>query len=231
MPVHERVILDALADIVRRGPTYASRQQGKQFYKSMTLPNLLQEYITTRGMSLASVARMLNISSQTLQSILAGKPISDAILLRVTGGFQGAWKRSQTSLEGASVFTGDWHRANTAEIQDAISIVANKLIFLKKIIQTSNSLSSPDSPIDQIQVSQLIALLESTLAAIRAPLVDTKQTGGFFRWLARIAKRGAEKGLEDQIKTAMDQAIAAGGDLLHQLDNASMSSDLGDLIG
>jgi hypothetical protein len=233
MTVSERTILDELAQVVDRGSKYASRERGKNFFDSLELPALLQEYITaSRPMNKSQAARLIGVSPATLRQVLSGKPLSENILFRLRNSFENALQHPGSSVLGdePDVYFGDWRNTSPRQIQEAISAVAEKLLFLKKIVEGSNSLSSPDSPIDKIQIAQLVALLEATLAAIKAPYVNASETRGFFKWLTKLVKVGIEKGVEHQVSDAMNHAVVAGNDFLHHLASSPGPSDLGDII-
>jgi len=128
------------------------------------------------------------------------------------------------------VYFGDWRATNTAQVQAAISQVAGRLIYLKKVVETSNSLNGPDVPIDKIQIAQLIALLESTLSALKAPFVERQQTAGVIGYIKKLGKRVLDKKAENAVSNAIDQAVDAGADLLDKLADAPGVSDLGGII-
>ncbi len=109
--------------------------------------------------------------------------------------------------------------------------MSEKLIFLKKVIESNNLIHAEESPIDEIQIAQLIAMLISTLEALRAPVVDKKQTQGFFKWLAKFAKFSVEKGAEKVVVDAMSGAVDAGVEMVKRLGSGEGLPDLGDLIG
>src|ERR1043166_2632227 len=82
-----------------------------------------------------------------------------------------------------------------------------------------------------VQLAQLVVLLEAPLAALKAQFVDTRQTQGFFRWLASLLKKATERGMEKHIEDAFRKAVDAGDKLLHSLSGSSGHSDLGGIIG
>jgi hypothetical protein len=202
---------------------YRSRESGKRFYDHLKLPSILSAYVTQNGQAIRANALRFGMSADTLKSIMAGGPLSENMLFRI---------RSALAAESASasVFPGDWRHANSAKVSAAIADVSDKLVFLKRVILSSNFLSSDDSPIDKIQILQLIALLTATLEALRAPFLDKKQTSGFFRWLAKFAKTSAQKGLEKIVVDAMGDAATAGSDLVHHLSTQPSVTDLGNIL-
>lgn len=166
------------------------------------------------------------MSVKTLKSIMSGGPLSENMLNRVRSRLVVESK----ALEQSAIFPGDWRSATPAKVSAAIADVSNKLVFLKKVIEESNFLQSEDSPIDKIQVMQLIALLTATIEALRAPLIDKKQTSGFFRWLGKLSKASAQKGVEKLVVDAMSDAVNAGTDLIHHLSSHPGTTDLGKII-
>ena len=231
MPTNERDVLDEIRNIIQNHEAFASREQGKKFYDLLELPRILDSYVRASNRSFPAVAKIFGMSKQSLQRIIDGAPLSENMLFRIRNAIEYAPGNSDFSLsEKDDLYPGDWRNTNTSAIQVAISEVSVKLIFLKKVIQSSNILNSPDSPIDNIQVAQLIALLEATLAAIKGPQIDSVHTRGFFRWLAKLGKRALEKGIESKIANAIDGAVDAGADLLQHLSDAGGSSDLGSMI-
>jgi len=231
MPISERDVLDAIEEIVRQGSAYGSRERGKHFYDPLDLPARLSTYISAADLSIAQAAKMLGISSGSLKRILEGGSLSENMLFRIRNTMEYALGHPGISLQKEDdVFPGDWRGTSKRAVQDAIATVTEKLIFLRDAVLASNSLKSDDAPIDRLQIAQLIALLNATLAALQAPYVEAGQTGGFFRWLAKLGKRGVEKGLEGKISDAIDGATEAGSKLFDAFGNSSGPSDLGSII-
>jgi hypothetical protein len=227
---HKRVsaqsLLEALDELLQTSRYYQSRESGKRFYDQGSFPSLLASYITHSGKNVRQNARQFGMSPGTLENIIAGGPLSDNMLLRI----RSALIAETTALAKQAIFPGDWQTASPTKVSNAIADVSGKLVFLKKVIAGSNFLNSEDSPIDKIQVLQLVALLTATLDALRAPFIDKKQTSGFFRWLAKLAKTSAEKGIEKLVVDAMGDAASAGTDLIHHLSGQSGITDLGNII-
>ncbi|MEZ2144412.1 helix-turn-helix transcriptional regulator [Bradyrhizobium sp. DN5] len=233
----EREILDEIDNIIRHdqvhGSAHVSRQSGRKIFDSLALPDKLSRYIReSRQSSLSEFSKLTGISAQTLSSILNGRSITENMLFRLRTGLEYAIQHPGLSVVGdrGDVFLGDWRTTDTEGIQSVINNVALHLVALKRAIETSNSLNGGNSPIDAIQIAQLVALLESTLAAIKAPLVNVRETSGFFRWLRTLGKRAVEKGVEEGVSAAIHKAVDAGGDLLDNLEEGSVISDLGSII-
>jgi len=205
---------------------YRSRQSGKDFYESRRLPGLLKSYVSQSGLRTTEQARNFGMSAKTLDSIMSGGTLSENMLFRIQNALERDERGVNIAARGIS-FPGDWRSTTSSDVQAAIAIVSEKLVFLKRIIQSSNYLSSKESPIDPIQVAQLTALLGAMIEALGAPIVDRKQAKGFFRWLSGIAKKAFEKGLESQVTNAMDGAVDAGTDLIRELAKQPGASDLG----
>lgn len=201
---------------------YESRERGKRFCDLHELPSVLSSYVAQSGQTIKAQAKRFGMSGGTLKRLMSGESPSDTMLLRL----RTALSAEAQSKAKKAVFAGDWHDATPQKVAAAISTVSEKLVFLKKVIENNNFLLSEDSPIDKIQVLQLIALLTATIEALRAPFFDKKQTSGFFRWLGKFAKTSAQKGLEKLVVDAMSDAAHAGADLVNQLTGPGMP-DLG----
>lgn len=237
MSVTERDLLDEIANIISynnvHGSARRSRQTQKFFFDPLELPEKLASYVKdSRRQSASAVAKMFQMSPKTLKSIIDHGPLSESMLFRLRNSLEYALQHPGISVQRdeGDTYYGDWRRTNTAEIQHAIDDLAKNLIFLKKVIESSNSLNSSDSPIDKIQIAQVTALLEATLAAIKAPFVETSQTSGFVRFLKRLGKKGVEKGVEVAVTHAIDAAASSGSELLNTLRDAVQVSDLGTII-
>jgi transcriptional regulator with XRE-family HTH domain len=178
--------------------------------------------------SLKQVATMLDLSPQTLTRILNGSDISENMLFRLRNSMEYASQHPGISLQkDEEVYPGDWRGTQKQSVQEAIGVVTGNLIVLRDAITASNSINGPNAPIDPLQVAQLVALLNSMLSALQAPFVEARQAGGFFRWLASVAKGGAQKGIEENISKAFNAAIAAGKKLIEALLDSSGPPDLG----
>jgi hypothetical protein len=219
-------MLEAIDKMVQEGEYYQSRESGKRFYEQGNFPPLLSSYVLQSGQTFNANAQRFGMSPGSLKKIIDGGPLSDNMLYRI----RSALLAEATALAKQSIFLGDWRDATPATVNIAIADVSEKLVFLKKVIESSNFLHSKESPIDKIQVLQLVALLTATLQALRAPFVDAKQSSGFFRWLAKLAKTSAEKGVEKIVIDAMGDAANAGTDLIHHLSSQSGVTDLGNII-
>ncbi len=231
MPTTERDVLDALHRVVQEANVRNSRERGKHFYEPLDLPERLAEYMKEAGLSARKAADMFNISPASLRRILAGDDISENMLFRMRGGLEYASQHPGISLQkDGDTYPGDWRGTSKESVQSAITLVTEKLIYLRDAVVESNSLGSDNAPIDRVQVAQLIALLEATLKALKAPYVDAAQTSGFFKWLRRVLTRGLEKGLEGKVSDALDGAVGAGGELIEVLSQSSGPSDLGSII-
>jgi transcriptional regulator with XRE-family HTH domain len=231
VPISERDVLDAIHEIIHEADVHGSLARGKNFYKSLSLPTRLHEYMAAAKLTVKAGAKMFGMSPQTLTRALAGDDISENILFRIRNAMEYATEHPGISLQrGDDVYPGDWRRTGKKSVQDAIAVVTEKLIFLRNTITASNSISERDAPIDKLQIAQLIALLNAMLSALTAPYVEATHAGGFFRWLGQIGKRGVEKGLEGHISHAIGDAVDAGGKLVDALTSGSGPSDLGGMI-
>ncbi len=231
MATTEREVLDAIHEVVREADVHGSKERGKNFYVAMNLPTRLQEYLTAANLSVPHAAKSFRMSPQSLRSILKGGSISENMLFRLQNAMEYASQHPGISLQKESdTYPGDWRGTRKEAVQTAIGVVTERLIYLRDAVLESNSLKQDNAPIDKLQIAQLIALLEAMLRALKAPYVEAEGTSGFFKWLGKVAKRGAEKGLEGKISQALDKAVDAGGSLMDALAGTSGPSDLGGLI-
>jgi hypothetical protein len=238
MRITERHLLDEIGNIVAdgnaNGPSHESRQGGKKFYNFLDLPPKLKSYIEeSREQSIPAAATQFGMSPGSLKRILNGEPLSENMLFRLRNYLEYALGHPGISVmhDEPDAYFGDWRRTSTSEVQFAITHVAHRLLYLKKVVEASNSLlSEPDGPIDPIQVAQLVALLEATLAALKAPLVEKEQTAGVFGFLKKLGKRVLAKKSEDALSAAIDGAVEAGSELLEKLGDAPSVSDLGNIV-
>jgi transcriptional regulator with XRE-family HTH domain len=166
MPLTERDILDEIGNIITQnqvhGTQYSSKQTARTIYDSLELPAKLALYIReSRRESLASFAKLVAISPQSLSSILNGRTVSENMLFRLRNGLEYALLHPGISVlkDRPDVFLGDWRRTSGGQVQVAIANVASNLVALKNAIESSNSVNGIGSPIDKIEVAQLIALL------------------------------------------------------------------------
>ncbi len=234
MLVTERDLLEEIERIVHPSNMGKSLSKGKHFYNDpMRLPKLFDNYIhQSRKITKRAAAKMFDVSPATITRIIEGYPLSENILFRLRRTLEYAWANPGISVQHdePDTYAGDWRRATTADVQKAISIVAERLIYLKRVVESNNVLKSEHSPIDKIHMAQLIAMLESVLASLKAPYIDKNQTKGFFSWIRKLGRKGVEKGMEKQISDAIDDVVSAGGDLLSKLADANGTSDLGNMI-
>jgi len=219
-------IIEEIDAVLEKSEYYQSRETSKRFYDPKSFPSKLTAFVAQNGQTFTQDARRFGMSVKTLKSIMSGGPLSENMLNRVRSRLVAESKASEQS----AIFPGDWRSATPVKVSAAIADVSDKLVFLKKVIEGSNFLQSEDSPIDKIQVMQLIALLAATIEALRAPLIDKKQISGFFRWLGKLAKTSAQKSVEKLVVDAMGDAVNAGTDLIHHLSNHAGTTDLGNII-
>lgn len=150
------------------------------------------------------------MSEGSLKEIISGGRLSDNALGRIRSSLL-----TEITENAKKLVPGDRRRATPSKVAAAIGDVSNKLVFFEKIIEGSSSLASEDSLIDEIQIRQLIALLSATLEALRASLIDKKQTSGFFRWLRNVTKVSVQRGVEKVVTDAMGDAVDASNTLIH----------------
>ncbi|WP_187969763.1 helix-turn-helix domain-containing protein [Aquibium microcysteis] len=208
-------VLAALA----RGPVYNIRDRGKNLYEGGEVARSLQFWIDDNKITTSEAAKRLGMSPSTIKAILAGERISDSMLARMLAPF------------GDSIrLRSRWRDVTAEDVQETISQVSTRLIRLRDLIRGSNSLNGENSPLDPIITSQIIALLEATLASIKAPYVEEPQTKGFFSWLKRVGKKAVEKGVEKEITDAIGSAGDSGAELLKKLSDLPGISDLDKIL-
>ena len=142
-------------------------------------------------------------------------------------------------LEGSSAIERDnhqsmtviqWRLSNSVAMQDSISALSLSLVNLHDAISRSNSFGRHGSWINPVQRSQIISMLESTIAAIKAPAVNAEQTSGFFSWLKNILRRGVEKQLDTEVAQAMSDVIDNSEAYLSGLNTQDVITNLDQLI-
>lgn len=229
MKVTARSVLDEVDKIIQTGEFGSSFSRGKNFYRPRSLPFLLKNFVAGRSMNKSAAAKFFNFSTRSLDNIFSGFDVSENMLFRLKVALERDIQQPSRSKK-KKIFPGNWRSASTKRIQAEISAVSEKLIFLKRVIRESNSLGLKNAPIEEVQVAQLIALLETTLAALKAPLIETSRAWGFFGWLRNVMKKAAERGIEKRISQAADDAIKAGEDLIRKLLDRPGGDDLGGLM-
>ncbi|MFN4185729.1 MAG: hypothetical protein ACK4M6_13170 [Hyphomonas sp.] len=76
----------------------------------------------------------------------------------------------------------------------------------------------------------MIAMLEGMIALLKAPAINKKHTSKVFSWMARILKRGVERGMERQVSEHLEAAVNSGTELLSKLDEFKSAADLTKLL-
>jgi hypothetical protein len=231
LAITERDVLDAIHEVIREADVHGSQERGKNFYQPLNLPKNLEGYLAAAKLSVPRAAKTFSMSPQSLRGIIQGKAISENLLFRLRNAMEYASEHPGISLQkDDDTYPGDWRSTSKKAVQEAIAVLTERLIFLRDAVLASNSLGTDEAPIDKLQVAQLIALLETALASLRAPYVEAKQTGGVVRWLAKLGKTGVEKGLEGKVSEAIGEAVDAGTKLFDALSSSSGPSDLGSII-
>lgn len=221
-------ILKEIKMICREGPAHSSREKARSFFEGGALPDLLSAFIKSHKHSMAQAAKALNISPSSLKSILAGGTVSENILFRIRNSME--LDLFSIDSSDSSSYLGDWRLSTSAEVQAAIQLTSSALIALKNAIQTSNSLTSEEPRVDQIQVAQLVAMLEATLASLKAPLIEKGQTEGFFGFLRKFGRRIMKKKSEEYASKLIDASLDAGQKLVEKLAEAPASGDVTDIL-
>lgn len=208
--------------ILSAGPVGKSRQQGKAYFVSGDLPKKLAAYLADLGLSMSGSAKLFNMSSSTLESILKGGQISDSMLLRLyAGSLAKSSKRADRS--------GDWKYTQIPEIQKEIAVVVDRLEWLRKQVRESNSLASDGGGIGRTLAAQLEAVLSAQLEALKAPLVSASSTRKAFGWLGKIAARAAEKNAESAIAKGIANVATLGIRIATKLLKLKGYGDLPDI--
>jgi hypothetical protein len=215
--IDEHAILLALGDTIRLDHVGISKERGKRFFSADRLHPVIKNYLDFWKISKAEFCRRFDISPSTLQSILNGNDISDSTLFRLRKSIE-EFRYSNIQAEDILTIPGDWRSTDGNDVQKAISRLSITLIELLKSVRASNSVGDKASPIDNIQKAQLIALLESALAELKAPYVDIQRQSGLIAWLKRLGKAGLEKGVEEKIGGVISDVVDAGTELINQID-------------
>lgn len=213
-----KTVLAAIEHIAASEPR-RSLQAGRNYYTLGHLPKQIEKYFGSRRIfSLDQISQELGMSSSTVRGLLRGNDISENMLFRLHNYF-----RFQSVAEDVGenlaepVLQMKWRSTASEVVQEKISSVASSLTALLHLVETSNSLGNPNSVVGDLERRQLIAILESALAMLKAPAVNVQEASGFFGWLRRISRRGVEKGLENQIRNATEAASVEGIELLGEL--------------
>lgn len=227
----EKQIIDELLRI-RRGEPIHSSSYGSRTFESGQLGQQLKHYFEdTLRLSKSEAALTLKMSAGSFKRITETDRISSEMLSRVFEYFEKRVDDQIAVLEELEIASNtDWRLTDASRVQRSIARVSIALFHLLKAVQSSNSVGSTGSAINTIQKAQLIAMLEATLAALKAPAVKRSQTSGLISWLRSILKRGAEKGLEKSVSESLGEAIAAGEELILQLGDQPAISDLDKLL-
>lgn len=96
-----------------------------------------------------------------------------------------------------------WVSTREGDIQENVSQVARALNQLLNTVRGDNQLPSQDRVLTAIEQAQLIAILETALQELKAPMVDR----GRFRLLQRSIGRLAIKASENSASRAMQDGL------------------------
>jgi hypothetical protein len=128
----------------------------------------------------------------------------------VEAALQLCWDDGPDSAADPKDGRADWRASSNATVQDKIGSLATSLGEVLLIIKGAND---PTYPVTQIQKSQLIAMLETALALLKAPLIEV----GLFRRIASRLKAAAGKAAEKEVESAFGAAADRAGQLIGDL--------------
>ncbi len=161
------------------------------------------------GLSKAQLGRDLLFSSNVLSSVMDGHSIRFANFLRLTNNLIAYLEaRIENDPSMPPVFTGlrsDW-RFLKSDATKKIARLSKELTELLDIVRSSNSLAMSDEVLAPELKAQLIALLETALVQLRAPIVETSLLTRIGRWLPKIGKMIGEKAGEKAIEKLASDA-------------------------
>ena len=84
------------------------------------------------------------MSRQTLDSILAGGPLSENMLFRIRNSLEYASQHPGISIDHSeNVYPGDWRGTGKQAIQDAIGVVTEKLVLIRDAVRQATRYAVP----------------------------------------------------------------------------------------
>ena len=84
------------------------------------------------------------MSRQTLDSILAGGPLSENMLFRIRNSLEYASQHPGISIDHSeNVYPGDWRGTGKQAIQDAIGVVTEKLVLFGMLFAKATRYAVP----------------------------------------------------------------------------------------
>jgi len=108
-----------------------------------------------------------------------------------------------------------WKSITTIQVRKKISAVAACLDDVLLLVRGSNSGAA--EILTPLQRSQLIAMLETTLALLKTPMIEVGLFRRIAQWLRKIVGQAAEKEVESALGAAADHADHLVSDLLDSL--------------
>jgi plasmid maintenance system antidote protein VapI len=209
-----------------------SIQMARRMYEPAALPQMLREYLAVEGEFVISrAAKRLGMSPVSLARLLEGRDISENMLFRIEQHFRAAAVSTDLSDSQVNeIVARPWRKASAESTQALIGKVSISLGHLVEQLRASNQVGDQSSAITESQKAQLIAVLESMLAMLRAPAIKADETARWFAWIRRLFARSAERGLEKGISDAFTSAIANGADLIRDLASQPGASDVDKLL-
>jgi hypothetical protein len=91
-------------------------------------------------------------------------------------------------------------------MQSKVSLIGELVADVVVHLRTANDLSAFDDVVNPINRAQLIAILETTLAILKAPLVEVSLLKRSSRWLFRVGKVATDKGFTAAIGSLAGEA-------------------------
>lgn len=160
-----------------------------------------------------TIARLANVDADRIQAIFNPDHGVDAVEAAYSGIVNYSIRQYPR---------GDWRRTLHAELQ--IEKFINSLINLVDAVKANNAImaagaDAAHSPVSPAQRDVILALANSLIVELshNAAVVDRGRISQFGSWLARLSRRGVEKGLEGKVKEAIDGVSDAASDLTGKL--------------
>jgi hypothetical protein len=168
------------------------------------------------------------MSTTTVQKIINGSDISENMLFRLSVAFKREVLITDVGEKSAlGIMRFSLRSTSGSSTQSKISTITQTLSSLISDIKASTSLGDTKSAISELECAQLLAVLETAIASLRAPIVNVEETASAIGWFKRIFRKSAEKELEGKIRTGLENAISEGQDLVGELVKNEGISDIG----
>ncbi len=196
---------------------------GKGTYHDADLASLsdcLNALASLEKASRGSVARIANVSIQTVRAIETGhiQPryynfmrVLDAALN--VAGELGQLASAPDAHPGSvlrQAASGGWPADWVVKVEgDEVALLRETLAGLIEWLQTSNSVGGEDSAINKITREELITILETALAMLKGPMVERGFLSRTGKWARSLAGKVFERETMSQIGSKLDDVASA----------------------